>query len=76
MNMFDNKGELNASDLRDCLAQINKFAAIMQAGQSSNSQLAGQPGLSETQRDDLITKAIMSQDGKVALAQAMANPIN
>ena len=33
--------------------------------------LAGQPGLFETQRDELISRAIMTNDGKVALAQAI-----
>jgi hypothetical protein len=37
--------------------------------------MAGQPTVSDEQRDSFISRAISTQDGKVALAQAMANPI-
>ena len=75
MNMFNNKGELNASSVRDALAQIAKFASILEENQPSNAGLAGQPSLSDEKRDDLIARAIQTQEGKIALAQAMANPI-
>jgi len=73
--MFNNKGELNASSVRDALAQIAKFASILEENQPSNAGLAGQPSLSDEKRDDLIARAIQTQEGKIALAQAMANPI-
>lgn len=76
MNMFNNKGEMNASNLRDCLTQLAKFASVLEENQPSNASLAGQPGLSDDKRDELISRAIMTQEGKIALAQAMANPIN
>lgn len=75
MSVFNARGELNAGSLQDALAQIAKFASVLQENQPSNLNLAGQPGLSETQRDELLSRAVMTQDGKVALAQAMANPI-
>ena len=75
MNMFNNKGELNASSVRDALAQIAKFASILEENQPANAGLAGQPSLSDEKRDDLIARAIQTQEGKIALAQAMANPI-
>lgn len=75
MNYFDNKGELNAMSRKDALAQITKLAAILQDDVPANLGLAGQVSLSDSQQSDLITKAIMTQEGKVALAQAMANPI-
>src|SRR5271166_5483781 len=75
MNMFSNQGQMNASSLKDSLQQLIKFASILEDNVPSNQGLAGQPALSDDKRDELITRAIMTQDGKIALAQAMANPI-
>lgn len=74
-SMFNNKGEMNASSLKDALQVLVKYASILEDNQPSNTGLAGQPGLSEEKRDELIARAIMTQEGKIALAQAMANPI-
>lgn len=73
--MFNNKGEMNGSSLRDALQTLVKYAAILEENQPSNTGLAGQVSLSNEKRDELITRAIMTQEGKIALAQAMANPI-
>jgi hypothetical protein len=73
--MFNNKGELNASSLKDALQTLVKYASILEENQPSNVGLAGQPALSDEKRDELISRAIMTQEGKIALAQAMANPI-
>jgi hypothetical protein len=73
MNMFNNKGEMNASSLRDALAQISKFASLMDDNLPSNAGL--QSSIPESRRDDLISRAISSTEGKLVLAQAMANPI-
>ena len=75
MNMFSNSGEMNASSLKDALQQLTKYASILNENLPANQSLSGQPSLSDTQRDELISRAIHTQDGKVALAQAMANPI-
>jgi hypothetical protein len=75
MNMFNNGGQLNASSFKDSLQQLIKFASILEDNVPSNQGLAGQPSLSDDKRDELIVRAIMTQDGKIALAQAMANPI-
>jgi len=75
MSMFNSKGELNASSLKDALTTLTKYAAILEDNAPSNLALAGQPGLNAEQRDELISRAIMTHEGKVALAQAMANPI-
>ncbi len=75
MNMYNNKGEMNASSLRDALQTLVKYAAILEENQPSNAGLAGPASLSDDKRDELITRAIMTQEGKIALAQAMANPI-
>ena len=73
--MFTNKGEVNASSFKEALQALVKYAAILKRMFHANQGLAGQPSLSDDKRDELITRAIMTQDGKIALAQAMANPI-
>lgn len=72
---YGQKGDLNASNVRDALSQIVKYASVLDELQPSNTGLAQSPSVSDHQRDELIKKALMSQDGKVALGQAMANPI-
>ncbi len=75
MNMFNNQGAMNASSLKDALQTLVKYAAVLEENTPANMGLAGQPSLSDEKRDELISRAIMTQDGKIALAQAMANPI-
>lgn len=75
MNMFSQSGEINASSVRDCVAQLAKYASILENNVPSNQGLAGQVSLSDSARDDLISRAISTHDGKIALAQAMASPI-
>ena len=75
MNMFSNQGQMNASSLKDALQTLVKYAAVLEENTPSNMGLAGQHSMSDDKRDDLISRAIMTQDGKIALAQAMANPI-
>jgi len=74
MSLFNARGELNASNLKEAMETITKFAAVMEQNVPSNVALSGH-GLTEGQRDELISQAIMTHDGKIALAQAMANPI-
>ncbi|MCZ2224537.1 MAG: hypothetical protein LC122_13010 [Chitinophagales bacterium] len=73
--MFNNRGELNASSFKDALQNLVKYASILQDNEPSNFALAGQPSMSDEKRDELVARALMTQDGKIALAQAMANPI-
>jgi ribonuclease HII len=75
MNMFNNQGHMNASSLKDALQTLVKYAAVLEENTPSNMGLAGSAALSDDKRDELISRAIMTQDGKIALAQAMANPI-
>ena len=74
-NMFDSKGQINASNMSDVLVQLSKVASILQMNQPANVQLAGHPDVSDAERDSLIARATNTQEGKVALAQSMANPI-
>ena len=75
MSLFAAQGEMNASGLKDALGTLVKYAAILEENQPSNVGLAGQPSINDEKRDELIARAILTQDGKIALAQAMANPI-
>lgn len=75
MNMFNNQGQMNASTVRESIQNLIKYAAILDENVPSNMGMAGQPSLSDDKRDELISRAIQTQDGKIALAQAMANPI-
>lgn len=73
--LFNNSGEINAIDTRDALAQVVKYATLLQNNQSSSQNLVGQPSFTDEQKDNFIRQALMSPEGKVALGQAMANPI-
>ena len=75
MALFDTRGEMNAMSTKDALSAITKLAKIMEENQSSSQSLAGAPSYSEQQKDEMIKRALLTADGKVALGQAMALPI-
>ena len=75
MSLFNSQGELNALNTGDALQQIVKYASILQQNQSANQGLAGQPSFTDEAKDEMLRRALMTQEGKVALGQAMANPI-
>lgn len=75
MSFFNNQGVMNAGSVKEALNTLVKYAAILEENQPSNAALAGQPSLNNDKRDELISRAIMTQEGKIALAQSMANPI-
>lgn len=78
MSLFSSYGkqaQLGGSNVKDALAQIVKYASVLEDLQPSNTGLAQQPSFSDQQRDELIKRALLTQEGKVALGQAMANPI-
>ena len=74
-NLFNPQGQLNAGSLQEALTTLTKYASVLQEGLPANVSLAGQPSLNDAKRDELISRAIMTHEGKLALAQAMANPI-
>jgi hypothetical protein len=74
-SLFNTHGELSAESVQQALSQIVKYAAVIEQLSPSSSQLSESPSLSETQRDQMITQALQTQEGKIALGQAMANPI-
>ena len=75
MSLFNTNGEMNALDDRDALQQLVKYASILQRNQSANQTLAGRPSFTEEQKDELVKRALTTEGGKIALGQAMANPI-
>lgn len=75
MNLFDNYGEVNASSLKDALTQIVKFASVLKDNRPSNFTLQSDPTFNDEQRDEIVKRALTTTEGKVALGQAMANPI-
>jgi hypothetical protein len=74
-NLFNTHGEINASNVQDALGQIVKYASIIEDLQPSSNAQVSAPSLNDGQRDEMIKQALMTQEGKIALGQAMANPI-
>lgn len=74
-NIFNTKGELSAGNVKEALAKLVKYASIVDELGSSSSGLTQGSSFSDTQRDEMIHQALSSNQGKIALGQAMANPI-
>ena len=75
MSLYNPRGELNALSTKDALNAITKMARIIEDNASSSQSLAGRPSLTDQQRDEMVKRALLTADGKVALGQAMALPI-
>lgn len=75
MNIFNGQGDLSAMSKQEAFQQIYKLASILQDGMPTNLVQAGPPSMSEDQRNALVDRALWTQEGKVALAQVMSNPI-
>jgi hypothetical protein len=73
--MFNAQGDMNAASVKDALTTLAKYASILEENQPANAALAGQPQITDAKTDELVSRAVLTQDGKVALAQSMANPI-
>ncbi len=71
--LFNSKGELNASSSADAINKIVAFAQAMGNGVTSLETKTS--SVNDDAREALLVKAMQSERGKVALAQAMANPI-
>lgn len=72
---FNGSGQINASSVKDMVQQMAKFAAILQEGLPSNVGHVGSSDMTDARRDELVVRALNSEQGKLALAQTMANPI-
>lgn len=75
MSIFDKHGELNALSQKDAIKSIIRQAKLLEENQSSSAIQPGQPSLTDSDRDEMIKRALLSPEGKVALGQAMALPI-
>jgi len=67
MSLFDSKGEVSAVSTRDALSAIVKMARIIDENAPSSAALAGKPSFSEQQKDDMIKRALLTSEGKIAL---------
>lgn len=74
-NIFDSSGNLNASNVREAMATIAKLASVFGNDNVPSNAGLTSPSVGGDKRDELIARAINTQEGKLALAQAMANPI-
>lgn len=72
--MFNKQGQLNAYDRADALNQLVKFASVLSNNIPANAAAAGE-SYSDEQKEGMLKRALMTQEGKIALGQAMANPI-
>ncbi len=74
--IFNSKGELNASSKEEALSQLVRYASVLANTQSlTNAPSTSAPSMDDSQRDALLRQALLTNEGKVALGQAMANPI-
>lgn len=75
-DLFNAQGELNAYDTGDALQQLVKYASVLADGHKAlNAPESSVPTYTDEQREQLLQSALMTQQGKIALGQAMANPI-
>lgn len=73
-NLFNQTGEMNAYNKKEALDQLVAFAQALSNGVNTNSP-ATEPSASDAEKEALLSKALTTERGRVALAQAMANPI-
>ena len=73
--LFDNKGQLNAYNKAEALSELVRLANVISNTQPSNAGLAGQRTYSDDASEAMLKRALETTEGKVALGQAMANPI-
>jgi hypothetical protein len=71
--LFNKSGEMNAFDKKDVLNQMMAFVTAV--GNANTATAAAEPSVSDTEKEALLSKALANERGRVALAQAMANPI-
>lgn len=74
MSTFNNSGQLNAGSRAEAIQGLLKYANML-SGPNSAAVESDAPSFSDEQKEAMLAQALMSQEGKVALGQAMANPI-
>lgn len=75
MSMFNAQGDMNAYDRTDAINNLIKYASVLASGQEAVNAPATTQKYSDDQREALLQKALSTPSGKIALGQAMANPI-
>ena len=74
MSTFNNSGQLNAHNRAEAIQGLLKYATMLN-GPNSAAVESDAPSFSDEQKEAMLAQALMSSEGKVALGQAMANPI-
>lgn len=76
MNLFNQKGELNAHDRGEALQHLIRYANMLSSTEpAAAASDADAPSFSDEAKEAMLAQALATQEGKVALGQAMANPI-
>jgi len=65
---------MNAHNRAEAIQNLVKYANML-SGPSSAAVESDAPSFSDEQKESMLAQALMSHEGKVALGQAMANPI-
>lgn len=75
MTLFNNKGQTNAYNKAEALSELVRLANVLSGSQPTNSGLSSQKTYSDDASEAMLKRALETSEGKVALGQAMANPI-
>ena len=71
--MFNTTGGMNAYSKKEALDQLLAYAQALANPEAGRANPEAQP--TDAEKEALLIKALSSERGKIALAQAMANPI-
>ena len=71
--LFNNGGVMNAYSKKEALDQLLAYAQALANPEAAVANAPQQP--SDAEKETLLMKALSTERGKIALAQAMANPI-
>ena len=72
--LFNRDGQMNAHDRAEALQGLIRYANML-GGPSSSAVESESPSFSDEQKEAMLAQALQSAEGKIALGQAMANPI-
>ena len=70
--MFSTKGSMNADSKADAINKLVAFAQALATGDSAPNSPNMSASVSDDAKEALLAKALQSERGRVALAQAMA----
>lgn len=72
--LFSTSGQMNAHNRAEAIQGLIKYANML-GGPSSSAVEAEAPTFSDEAKEAMLSQALLTTEGKVALGQAMANPI-